>query len=107
MTIRIFYIIAPYTPLSRTNVGADAMAMPILQQRLKECRKKLEYKQIEVATYSDITERAYQNYELGRREPKLSILMRIAQTFHVSVDYLVGLTDEPKPYPPPKNSQES
>ncbi|MCI9187527.1 MAG: helix-turn-helix transcriptional regulator [Oscillospiraceae bacterium] len=83
------------------------MVMDVLPQRLKECREKMKYRQIDVATYSDITEAAYQNYERGRREPKLSILMRIAQTFHVSVDYLVGLTDEPKPYPPPKNSQES
>ena len=79
-------------------MGVNPM-VEILSQRLKECRKKSGYKQIEVAIYSDITERTYQNYEAGRREPKLSILMRIALTYNVSVDYLVGLTDDPKPYP--------
>lgn len=54
---------------------------------------------MDVAIYSDISEVAYQNYEAGRREPKLSILIRIAQTYHVSLDYLVGLTDDPTPYP--------
>lgn len=75
------------------------MVIDILPKRLREYREKMKYRQIDVAIYSDITEAAYQNYEVGRREPKLSILMRIALTYKVSVDYLVGLTDDPKPYP--------
>ena len=46
-----------------------------------------------------MTEKAYQNYEVGRQEPKLSIIMRIAEFYKVSIDYLVGLTDDPTPYP--------
>ena len=71
----------------------------ILSKRLKQCRKKTGLPQIKVAIYCDITERAYQNYELGIREPKLNIIMRIAQFYGVSIDYLVGLTDDPAPYP--------
>lgn len=71
----------------------------ILAKRLKECRKKTGLPQIKIAVYCDITEKAYQNYELGVHEPKISILMRIAQYYGVSIDYLVGLTDEPAPYP--------
>lgn len=71
----------------------------ILAKRLKECRKKTGLPQIKIAIYCDITEKAYQNYELGVHEPKISILMRIAQYYGVSIDYLVGLTDEPAPYP--------
>lgn len=82
------------------------LKMDILSQRLRECRKKYGYKQIQVATYSDITERAYQNYERGRQEPKVSILIRIAQTYKVSLDYLVGLTDDPTPYPRSDNYPE-
>ena len=55
--------------------------------------------QIKVAIYCDITEKAYQNYELGVHEPKISILAKIAQLYNVSIDYLVGLTDDPTPYP--------
>ena len=76
--------------------------MSILQERLKQCRKKTGLPQIKVAIYCDITERAYQNYELGNREPKLGIIMRIAQFYEVSIDYLVGLTDDPTPYPRPR-----
>ena len=71
----------------------------ILAKRLRECRKKKGLPQIKVAIYCDITEKAYQNYELGVHEPKVSILMRIARFYGVSIDYLVGLTDDPTPYP--------
>lgn len=71
----------------------------LLAKRLRECRKKNNFTQWEVAVYCDITERAYQNYELSRREPKVEILMRIARFYKVSIDYLVGLTDDPTPYP--------
>ncbi len=66
----------------------------ILARRLKECRKEKGYTQGQVAIYCDITEKAYQNYELMTREPKLEILVRIADLYGVSLDYLVGRTDE-------------
>lgn len=68
----------------------------ILAQRLKECRKEKGLTQMQVAIYCDITETAYQNYELMRREPKLDILIRIADLYEVSLDYLTGRTSERK-----------
>ena len=65
----------------------------ILSNRLKSCRKEKGFTQVEMAIYCDITEKTYQNYELMTREPKLEILMKIADTFHVSLDYLVGRTN--------------
>ena len=62
----------------------------ILAERLKACRKEKGLTQIKVAVYCDITEKAYQNYELMTREPKLEILIRIADLYGVSLDYLVG-----------------
>ena len=66
----------------------------ILSQRLKECRKAKGLTQIQVATYCDITEKAYQNYELMTREPRIGILVRIADLYGVSLDYLTGRTDQ-------------
>lgn len=66
----------------------------ILSARLQECRKSLQLTQQQVAIYCDITEKAYQNYELMRREPKLEILVRIADFYKVSLDYLTGRTDK-------------
>lgn len=66
----------------------------VLAARLRECRKAAGLTQWEIAVYCDITEKAYQNYELMTREPKLEILIRIADRFGVSLDYLVGRTEE-------------
>ena len=66
----------------------------ILARRLKQCRTEKGLTQREVAIYCDLTEKAYQNYELTTREPKLEILLRIADFFDVSIDYLVGRTDQ-------------
>ncbi len=65
----------------------------ILSDRLKALRKEKGYTQGQVAIYCDITEKAYQNYELMTREPKVEILIRIADFYKVSLDYLVGRTD--------------
>ncbi|MBR6676648.1 MAG: helix-turn-helix transcriptional regulator [Clostridia bacterium] len=65
----------------------------ILSRRLKELRKEKGLSQIQVAIYCDITEKAYQNYELMTREPKLEILIRIADYYNVSLDWLTGRTD--------------
>lgn len=66
----------------------------ILAERLRELRKEKGLSQIQLATYCDITENTYQNYELMAREPKLEILIRIADFHKVSLDYLVGRTDK-------------
>ena len=67
--------------------------LEILSERLKKCRAEKGLTQWEVAVYCNITEKTYQNYELMTREPKLEILVRIADCFDVSLDYLTGRTD--------------
>ena len=69
------------------------MVRDVLAKRLKQCRIEKGLTQNEVAISCDITEKTYQNYELKRREPKLEILLRIADFYQVSLDYLVGRTD--------------
>jgi len=70
--------------------------MSILSDSLKKCRKNLNKTQREVANELEISEISYQNYELGRREPKLDTLNKLADYFDVSVDYLLGRSDNPK-----------
>ena len=67
-----------------------------LSKRLKQCRKEKGFTQREVAIYCDITEKAYQNYELMTREPRLEILVKLADLFDVSLDYLVGRSSSKK-----------
>jgi len=66
----------------------------ILAKRLRQCRKEKGLTQLQTAVYCDITEKAYQNYELMTREPRLDILIRLADLYGVSLDYLTGRTDE-------------
>ena len=60
---------------------------------MRQCRKEKGLSQLQVAVYCDITEKAYQNYELMTREPRLEILLRLADFYEVSLDWLTGRTD--------------
>lgn len=64
-------------------------------QKLKELRLLLGCTQAQMADLLGITARGYRNYELGSREPELSILIKLADYFNVSLDELVG-RDFPK-----------
>lgn len=57
--------------------------------RLKELRLQFGCTQKSMADICGITERAYRNYELGRNEPSIDNLIKMADLFHVSVDYLI------------------
>ena len=70
------------------------MMREIISKRLRECRKEQGLAQWEIAVYCDISEKTYQNYELMTRQPKLEILIKIADRFGVSLDYLTGRTDK-------------
>ena len=52
------------------------------------------------ADYLHCSQVTYSRYELGTREIPLESLNALADFYGVSVDYLMGRTDEKKPYPP-------
>ena len=64
-----------------------------LAERLKELRKEKGVRQEQVAVAVDISMSAYCNYEQGKREPTASVLIRMADYYDVSVDYLLGRSD--------------
>lgn len=68
-----------------------------LTQRLRELRQARNWRQKDVADKLGITESAYGYYEQGRREPSVAVLEKLSQIYGVSVDYLLGLTDDPSP----------
>lgn len=57
---------------------------------LRELRKKRKLKQSTVAQSLGITVQTYSNYELGQREPPFATLLKLADYFNVTVDYLLG-----------------
>ena len=63
-------------------------------ERLKELRKKANFTQVEVAEKLGISQPAYASWERGVKKPTHENLVKIAQVLNVSVDYLVGNSEE-------------
>ena len=72
--------------------------MPLLQ-RLHDLREDADLYQKDMADYLHCSQVTYSRYELGTREIPLESLNALADFYGVSVDYLMGRTDEKKPYP--------
>ena len=69
------------------------MTFPERLLQLKQERKVL---QKDVAAGIGLSLRGYQYYEKGQKEPTLSVLIRLADFYDVSLDYLVGRSDDPE-----------
>lgn len=63
--------------------------------RLKELRKEKGISQLRLATELNTSQNTISRYETGEREPGIDELIKIADYFNVSVDYLIGRTDKP------------
>lgn len=63
-------------------------------ERLKELRLEKKVPQKELATYLGISVRGYQFYESEDNEPNIKMLIALADFYGVTIDYLVGRTDE-------------
>ena len=64
--------------------------MKLFRDRLRELRIQNKMTQREIATYLGITQPSYIRYENGKSEPTLECLVKIADLYDVSVDYLLG-----------------
>ena len=65
-------------------------------RRIRDLREDHDLKQREVAEYLNCSQRVYSNYELGQRDIPTEVLIRLAEYYHVSVDYILGLTQNPQ-----------
>ena len=65
--------------------------------RLKEIRESKKVSQVKLATYLEVSQELISRYEVGAAFPQPNMLIKIANYFHCSVDYLLGLTDIPTP----------
>lgn len=65
-------------------------------ERLKQLRTSRNLTQKQVYTSVKLSMLGYQRYEYGQRTPPLDTLIALANYFNVSLDYLVGRTDNPK-----------
>ncbi len=66
--------------------------------RLKEIREDKDILQKDIAKILKITQVQYSRYETGLRLIPIDKLYILADYYHTSIDYLVGRTDEKRPY---------
>lgn len=65
------------------------------QTRLIDVRRSRGLTQKQLAAEINISEVGLQNYEGGRRKPAFEVLIALADALDVSLDYLVGRSDDP------------
>ncbi|MCI8620449.1 MAG: helix-turn-helix transcriptional regulator [Clostridia bacterium] len=72
--------------------------------RLRTIREDRDITQTEIATYLNCKQNTYQQYESGKRQIPIEALKKLAKFYGTSIDYLLDVTDEIKPYPPKKTN---
>ena len=67
----------------------------MIGERLKKLRTLNSYQTKDMADLLGVSQRTYQSYERGQRDPSTVTLSKIAVCFGVSADYLIGVSDVP------------
>ena len=65
-------------------------------RRIREMREDHDLTQRQIAEILNMPQQQYLRYEKGYRDFPLDVLIRLSNLFEVSVDFLLGLTDNPK-----------
>ncbi|MGN0522627.1 MAG: helix-turn-helix domain-containing protein [Eubacterium sp.] len=65
-------------------------------QRIKDLREDADLKQKEIAAILGIDQRVYSNYETGKREIPTHLLIKLADYYKTTTDYILGRTNNPK-----------
>lgn len=68
--------------------------------RLRELREDRDLTQKVISDFLCVKQNTYSQYETGTRQLPIDLLIRLAQYYGVSTDYILELTDNPAPYPP-------
>ncbi len=69
-----------------------------MYKRIKDLREDRDLSQKEIAKILNMSQTGYSKYEVGTNDIPTKILIKLAQFYNTSVDYLLGLTDNKKPY---------
>ena len=67
--------------------------------RIRDLRNDRGLTQQQIAELLNVSQNTYSQYEIGTSRFPLDTVVKLAEFYEVSVDYLVGLTDDPTPYP--------
>lgn len=72
--------------------------MKFMYRRIRELREDRDLNQTKVAKMLGMSQTGYSKYETGENDVPTNILIKLSEFYDVSVDYLLGLTDNPERY---------
>ncbi len=67
-----------------------------MYKRIRDLREDKDLTQRELAEALHCSQQVYSNYELGQRDIPTEVLIRLSDFYRVSVDYILGIRDNPK-----------
>ena len=70
--------------------------------RLRDLREDHDLTQTQVAEVISMSQTGYSKYETGENDIPTRVLIKLAEYYHTSVDYLLNVTDRQEPYPKSK-----
>lgn len=74
------------------------MVMNMVYSRIRELREDHDLRQVDVAKMLNMSQTGYSKYETGENDIPTSVLIALADFYHVTTDYLLGRTNNPNPY---------
>lgn len=73
-----------------------------IYKRIRNLREDSDLKQRELAVILNCSQRVYSNYERGELDIPTEVLIKLAEYYQTSTDYILGLTDVKNSYPKTK-----
>lgn len=69
-----------------------------MKLRIRDLREDLDLTQQNIAEYLNCDQSLYSKYERGERDVPLYIIVKLALYYETSIDYIVGITNDKRPY---------
>lgn len=70
-----------------------------MYERIRSLREDKDLTQTQIAKILNMSQTGYSQYEIGKNDIPTRVLIKLAEFYQVSINYLLNLTDEPTPYP--------
>ena len=70
-----------------------------MYKRIKDLREDKDITQKTISEYLNMSQNGYSQYETDTNKIPVEVLKKLAIFYNTSIDYLLGLTNETKPYP--------
>ena len=68
----------------------------MIYKRIRDLREDRDLTQKDLAKILNCSQQVYSNYELGQRDIPTYVLIKLSSFYNVSVDYILGISDNPK-----------